>query len=651
MNKTIMWTMIQKELRQVFRNKRVIIGLLLPLVLYPILFHVYMGIMSDTEEKAAAEISQVVLLSQIPVGVATDLVLDDRLHIVENVSSGVEGLQEKKYDIGINYLVVGDQETFQFHYDSGRSTSRKAHARVLESISKYEETIQEIYLADHGAEENALTPFILEIEDIADQTAKSSKSLGDILPMLLTITALLSVVNFAIEMTTGEKEVGTLETLFSLPITRSEIVFSKLCASVFLGVLAMLLNVVAVYLLLPSIINSGDVTVSLGGETLLILVLTLLPLILMGAGASLGVGMFANSYKESSAFITPLTFVFMIPAYIGMIPGVELNELLAAIPIVNSTLLIKSVFLNTFQVKYFTIGFLTNILFAACSMIFVFKVFGTEKILFGSGKGLSFRLKRTDIKPRTFIEVQDALLIVALSIIVFVYVGGVASNAFGLVGGTMFIQYLSFLILPLIFTWYLKADIKEAIHAKIPRMYPCIAGIFLWLGTLSLMLVYQLAIVKFVPEAPTLVGLEEEMNKLSFIQQFIFIAVTPGICEEILYRGVAFRPLEKALGPKKAVVITALFFALMHMDVVRLVPTFLLGILFGYVAYKSGSILPAMFLHVLNNSIAAFTMDSMPISMLPLLTFSVSTFAVGFMILQKKPFDRRAKEAYNVVNK
>ena len=69
------------------------------------------------------------------------------------------------------------------------------------------------------------------------------------------------------------------------------------------------------------------------------------------------------------------------------------------------------------------------------------------------------------------------------------------------------------------------------------------------------------------------------------------------------------------------------------------------------IVYKSGSIIPAMILHVLNNSIAAFTMDSMPITMLPLVFFGISTFTVGFMILQKKPFDMRAKEAYNVVNK
>lgn len=651
MNSAIVWIMIKKELRQVFRNKRVIIGLLLPLVLYPILFNVYMGVMEDTEKASAQEVSQVVLLSKLPVGLAADLVNDERLKVTDDAENATEKIKDKTYDLGISYHTEGEKEFFQFHYDSGRSVSRKAYERVLESVEIYEDEIQELYLTKNGADINVLNPFEIETADIANQAAKSSKSLSDILPMLLTITALLSVVNFAIEMTTGEKEVGTLETLFAMPVKRSEIVLSKLCTSVFLGIISMLLNVTAVLILLPSAVESGDVNIAIGGQTLGILVMTLIPLILMGAGASLGLGMFANSYKESSAYITPLSFVFMIPAYIGMIPGIELNELLSAIPIVNTTLLIKSVFLNTFHMKYFMIGFMANSLFAVCTMIFVFKVFGTEKILFGSGKGLSFSFRRSEIKAKEYIETPDALLIVAIAIILFVYIGGVTSNVFGLVGGTMIIQYLSFLIVPLFLTWYLKADLKEALHVKVPKLQVSFAGVFLWLGTLSLMLVYQLVIGKYIPEAPTLVGLEEEMNKLSAWQQFAFIALTPGICEEVLFRGIAFRPIEKSLGPKKAILITAIFFAIMHMDAVRLLPTFLLGLLFGYIVYKSGSIIPAMILHVLNNSIAAFTMDSMPITMLPLVAFGISTFAVGFMILQKKPFDMSAKEAYNVVNK
>jgi membrane protease YdiL (CAAX protease family) len=51
-----------------------------------------------------------------------------------------------------------------------------------------------------------------------------------------------------------------------------------------------------------------------------------------------------------------------------------------------------------------------------------------------------------------------------------------------------------------------------------------------------------------------------------------------------------------------AVIITAALFGLFHMDVYRLIPTTLLGILLGFITLESGSILPAMVAHFCNNA-------------------------------------------------
>jgi len=133
--------------------------------------------------------------------------------------------------------------------------------------------------------------------------------------------------------------------------------------------------------------------------------------------------------------------------------------------------------------------------------------------------------------------------------------------------------------------------------------------------------------------------------------QFIFIALTPGICEEILFRGLALKPIEDKLGAKSAVLITAVLFSLMHLDVVRLIPTFLLGCVLGLVTLASGSILPAMGLHILNNAFAAFGLQYFELSVAPLLMIGCISFLVGLVILFKKPFDRPLKEDYNVDNK
>lgn len=80
------------------------------------------------------------------------------------------------------------------------------------------------------------------------------------------------------------------------------------------------------------------------------------------------------------------------------------------------------------------------------------------------------------------------------------------------------------------------------------------------------------------------------------------VAVTPAICEELLCRGALLPALRARLGAPQAVLIAAALFALLHLSPYRFVPTFLLGIAFGALAVRSGSTLPSMLAHALNNS-------------------------------------------------
>ena len=89
----------------------------------------------------------------------------------------------------------------------------------------------------------------------------------------------------------------------------------------------------------------------------------------------------------------------------------------------------------------------------------------------------------------------------------------------------------------------------------------------------------------------------------SLLVLFAVIALAPGICEEILFRGFLVRFYEKQ-GMWFAILISALLFAVFHLDPFRLLPTFVLGILLGYLTLRSGSIVNAMLSHTINNGLA-----------------------------------------------
>lgn len=92
-------------------------------------------------------------------------------------------------------------------------------------------------------------------------------------------------------------------------------------------------------------------------------------------------------------------------------------------------------------------------------------------------------------------------------------------------------------------------------------------------------------------------------DQVSIWLLLIAIAVVPAVCEEILVRGVVARSLRQRLGMVSAIALSGLLFGLMHMSLARLLPTAALGMVLAYVTLASGSVVPAMVAHGLNNAI------------------------------------------------
>ena len=80
------------------------------------------------------------------------------------------------------------------------------------------------------------------------------------------------------------------------------------------------------------------------------------------------------------------------------------------------------------------------------------------------------------------------------------------------------------------------------------------------------------------------------------------VALTPAICEEALFRGPILRGLRARASSAAAAALTGLLFGVFHVELSRILPTALLGVLLSLVALASGSILPAMLAHFLNNA-------------------------------------------------
>lgn len=91
-----------------------------------------------------------------------------------------------------------------------------------------------------------------------------------------------------------------------------------------------------------------------------------------------------------------------------------------------------------------------------------------------------------------------------------------------------------------------------------------------------------------------------------FIVSTIFVAILPAIFEEITHRGLLLRKTASEVGYKKAIIISSVFFGLMHLNVSQFFYATFIGIIIGFTSSVSGSIFPAMILHFMNNFINVY---------------------------------------------
>lgn len=113
-------------------------------------------------------------------------------------------------------------------------------------------------------------------------------------------------------------------------------------------------------------------------------------------------------------------------------------------------------------------------------------------------------------------------------------------------------------------------------------------------------------VVSLLPDMPE--WLEQVMEQMltggPLWVTLISVSVFAPFFEEWLCRGMVMRGLLKQTSPATAILLSSLFFAVLHMNPWQAIPAFCLGVLFGYVYYKTGSLKLTMLMHCVNNTMS-----------------------------------------------
>jgi len=204
-----------------------------------------------------------------------------------------------------------------------------------------------------------------------------------------------------------------------------------------------------------------------------------------------------------------------------------------------------------------------------------------------------------------------ALFVLALALHLFVALGGtIAGLDFRLL--IILDEIGAILLAPVLVAFLLRLKIGEAFFLKSAHWgHYCVAGaaaipLQLWGGS-----VQELVIESLPGSDRWRELLEQALEPLLKSDSYFDLAllmfgavVLAGICEELLFRGLMLRLLSLGGRWGAAILVTAIAFSLFHLDIIGLIPRTVMGIYFGLLVWRSGSIFPAMLAHGLNNLLA-----------------------------------------------
>ncbi len=394
--KTIL-TVFRKELIDSLRDRRTLIAMVVvPLVLFPLLISISSSMMISHAREAEEKTLRIGVVAKGGAAAFRELLAKrDDVRVVEGISieHGKDLVRSDSLDVvlvfdpGFDEQVagLGAGRVAMYHKTTENSSIERRRARSL--LDEYEKTLRAARF-----EGLALDVAIIEAVDVSEENLASTKEklageLGGMLPYLIIIFCFTGSMYPAIDLAAGEKERGTLETLLTAPAGRLEILLGKFGVVVLTGVATALVSIVGIYIgirqspeIPPEVLDA--ILGMLEVRSIVLLLSLVLPLSVFFAAVLLSLSFFAKSFKEAQSTITPLMIFIIVPAFIGLMPGMSLNAKTALVPVLNVSLAMQSIIAGTISTGLLAEVYVSLIAIAALSMWVCTWIFGREGTIF-----------------------------------------------------------------------------------------------------------------------------------------------------------------------------------------------------------------------------------------------------------------------------
>lgn len=378
------FTIARKEFLDTIRDRRtVLMMVIIPLLLFPVIMLSVAAFTASRAKKAQTKQLRVGWISESH-GLALKALLeeDESIRLISGVSAEeAPGLIRKdSLDLAIDLGENFDRSITPIAHEQGKvilyhqsTDEEQIIRRIRVALKSYENGLLADRLTQLELDSKSIDPLDIDEKDIATKQEVVGKMAGGFLPYMFVLFCFMGCMYPAIDLFTGEKERGTLETILTAPVNRLHILFGKMAVVVVSGLSSALLGILGLVMsisLVPDIPQEFLAIIQdmLQAKTIILLLAMLIPLAIFFAGVLIPVSSYAKSFKEAQSLIGPMNILVIIPAAIGLMPGFELSWGTALVPILNVALSTKDIVADTINYGLLALVFVSLVAFAVAAV-------------------------------------------------------------------------------------------------------------------------------------------------------------------------------------------------------------------------------------------------------------------------------------------
>jgi len=366
-------TVYVKELIDILRDRRTLIAMIIvPIVLYPLLMVGSIQVMAIQKETVVQEQIFVGILEKPGQREALTLLVNEDVVPYRRLKEQDPDSAERERGLGESVeappfpnqeaieaavrnrsihigLIFHDEIKDDYHqsneidafYDEQETRSVSAYVRLLNTINRANKEYNRSRLKRLNLPDTFNQPFVLNSVDLSSPPS----ILAHILPLILVLMTITGAIYPAIDLTAGERERGTLETLMVCPVPTIDLIFGKFLVVTTIAIMGAALNLGSVC---ATVYFGGFDALVAGpgggvpyGQMALILV-CLIPFAVLMSAIMLAVCSYARTFKEAQNYVTPVILAVLIPGGIAAMPTSRLDGIMQIVPVGNICLLYTS---------------------------------------------------------------------------------------------------------------------------------------------------------------------------------------------------------------------------------------------------------------------------------------------------------------------